>query len=348
MELPAIDTTNNLWSLLLADHHVEVGQYCRIQRAKSHGIRKGSATHSTSGTTVPPPLPSVARRGEWSQGTIFDTYFLFAEPGDQYLGRCLAGLQPNSISFATLPPHFTEGMENHSVAEAMGICFGSIVELYPELSGCGLVGVLLILLGSIVFHMDTFIRPMVESKPRHPFSAIRLLQYPDLIQKLQAMVTVDASPNMPYATGVPPHIQQAKALNIVLEKVTLLTDTMVSLTDDVKAAVVEAIEARDVQGGIVTVEFLRNELVQHHKQLEAMMREQLRSEARSQFQDPLAVHAGNQSIIGQGDNGIVLPSHCYGGRFWQVPKDWQFPQKTLRQAGWSLWLNGLPGIVRPF
>jgi hypothetical protein len=31
---------------------------------KSHGLRKGSATHATSGTTVPPPLPSVARRGE--------------------------------------------------------------------------------------------------------------------------------------------------------------------------------------------------------------------------------------------------------------------------------------------
>ena len=194
---------------------------------------------------MPPPLPSVARRGEWSRGTVFDIYFLFAEPGDQYLGRCLAGLRPNSVDFATLPPHFTAGMEHHSVAEAIGICFGNILELYPELSGCGLVGVLLILLGSMVFHMDTFLRPMVESKPRHPFLAIRLLQYLDLLQELQAMVTVDATPNMPYATGISPHIQQGKALNTVIEKVTLLTETMVSLTDDVKVAVVEA---RDVQG----------------------------------------------------------------------------------------------------
>ena len=95
---------------LMADHQIEVGQYCCVQRAKSHGIRKGSATHATSGTTVPPPLPSVARRGEWSQGTIYDIYFLFAEPGDQYLGRCFAGLCPNSVNFSVLPPHFKMGM----------------------------------------------------------------------------------------------------------------------------------------------------------------------------------------------------------------------------------------------
>ena len=49
---------------LLAGHHDEVRQYCRAERVKSHGLRKGSATHATSGTTVPSPLPSVARRGE--------------------------------------------------------------------------------------------------------------------------------------------------------------------------------------------------------------------------------------------------------------------------------------------
>ena len=33
---------------------------------------------------------------------------------------------------------------------------------------------------------------------------------------------------------------------------------MVSLTDDIKAAIIEAIEARDVQGGTVTVDFLQS------------------------------------------------------------------------------------------
>ena len=235
----------------------------------------------------------------------------------------------------------------------MTICFGRILELFTEQSGGGLVGVLLYpLLGSMVFHMDTFIRPIVESQPRHPFAAIPLLQYPDLVRQLQAMVTVDATPNMPYATGVPPHISHTKSLNAVTEKVTALTESMVGLTDTVKAAIVEAIEARDVQGGIVTVEFLRNELIQHHTQLKEMMRDQLRQEAQIlQLQQPLALGGAGthqQLQIGADDEGIVHPVHCYSGRYWQVPKDWQFPQKTFRLAGWSLWLNGLPGIVRPF
>ena len=334
---------------LLADHHAEVIQYCRIERAKSHGTRKGSATHSTSGTTLPPPLPSIAQRGEWSQGLIFDIYLLFAEPGDQYLGRILAGLSPNSVDFAVLPPHFPQGMTHPLIAEAMGICFGNIIELYANENGGGgggLVGVLLLFLGSLVYHMDTFIRPFVESNPRHPFSAIPLLQYPDLLCELQAMVTVDATPNIPYATGIPPHIEQLKTMNVVLEKVTKLTDTMVNMTDDIKEAITEAIEARDVQGGIVTVSFLRNELLKHHQQLETILKEQLATGSRNQPQAlsaPAGVHAQQNDA-----DGNAYPSHCYDGRFWQVPKNWQFPEKTFRKAGWGLWLNGIPGIVRPF
>ena len=46
--------------------------------------------------------------------------------------------------------------------------------------------------------------------------------------------------------------------------------------------------------------------------------------------------------------GIDHTLYCYDGKFWQVPRGWQFPEKILRQTGWSLWLNGQPGIVRPF
>jgi hypothetical protein len=74
--------------------------YIRSDHANSHGIRKGSATKVTSGTTLPPPTSSIAVRGEWSLGKILDIYWHFAKPGDHYLGRCLAGLDPNSEDFA--------------------------------------------------------------------------------------------------------------------------------------------------------------------------------------------------------------------------------------------------------
>jgi hypothetical protein len=61
----------------------------------------------TLGTTLPPPPSSIAAQGKWSLGRILDFYWHFAEPGDHYLGCCLADLDPNSEDFAILPPHFT-------------------------------------------------------------------------------------------------------------------------------------------------------------------------------------------------------------------------------------------------
>ncbi len=37
-----------------------------ITTMSAHGIRKGSATHVSSATTCPPPIASIANRGNWS------------------------------------------------------------------------------------------------------------------------------------------------------------------------------------------------------------------------------------------------------------------------------------------
>ena len=89
-----------------------VPDYVRPSHAKSHGIRKGAGRYATYGTTCPSP---VSRRGELSMGKVIDVYWSFAHAGDQYLGRLLAGFDPNSASFACYPPHFVVGMENRSV-----------------------------------------------------------------------------------------------------------------------------------------------------------------------------------------------------------------------------------------
>ena len=55
---------------------------------------------------VPPSLMSVALRGGWSMGKVFDVYFNFVQCGDNYLGRILAGLDPNETNFGNLPPYW--------------------------------------------------------------------------------------------------------------------------------------------------------------------------------------------------------------------------------------------------
>jgi hypothetical protein len=81
---------------LFKDNGKNLQGHIRANHANSHGIRKGSATKVTSGTTLPPPTLSIAARGEWSLGQILDISWHFAKPGDHYLGCCLAGLDPNS------------------------------------------------------------------------------------------------------------------------------------------------------------------------------------------------------------------------------------------------------------
>lgn len=105
-------------------HSSEVMTQMRLDHFNPYGLRKGSATHAVSGTTLSPSLPSVARRGEWSQGLVLDVYWHFAAVGDHYLGRILAGLQPNDAGFATLPPHFKmpDPMGNAGKAAGAGDC----------------------------------------------------------------------------------------------------------------------------------------------------------------------------------------------------------------------------------
>jgi hypothetical protein len=54
-------------------------------------------------------------------GKVFDVYWTFAQTGDQYLGKILAGFDPRD--FACFPAHFIVGMENIYVKNAMESSF---------------------------------------------------------------------------------------------------------------------------------------------------------------------------------------------------------------------------------
>ena len=60
-----------------------VRECIRPDHCDPYGLRKGSATHATSGTTVPPPLTSFFLRGEWSMGVVQDIYWKWCQIGDQ-------------------------------------------------------------------------------------------------------------------------------------------------------------------------------------------------------------------------------------------------------------------------
>ncbi len=82
-------------------------------------------------TTAPPLIASIANRGNWSLGKVFDGYWQFAEVGYAYLGCCLSGLGPNHSIFSILPPcHWTvdNPVEDADIEEALKLMYGVIIE----------------------------------------------------------------------------------------------------------------------------------------------------------------------------------------------------------------------------
>jgi hypothetical protein len=69
------------------EHMEEISNNMSYSKFNPYGFRKGAATYAVSGTTAPPSMPSVARWGEWSIGSVLDVYWHFASVGDHYLGR---------------------------------------------------------------------------------------------------------------------------------------------------------------------------------------------------------------------------------------------------------------------
>ena len=254
-------------SQLLQNNIEAVGEYIRKNHINAHGIRKGSASFATSGTTCPPSVASVANRGDWSMGAVLDVYWHFSEPGDHFLGRVLAGLDPNKPEFSTMPPHFMkEGnlMDDPDICEAMHLMYGPILDRYNE--AIDPTGLLLFVLASVIYHSPWLIK-IVTRKPGHPFALIPLLNKPELLKRLQAKVHIEVGGQVSRVTGIPPHIENAVLCTKLL---TLCKETLVevrSLTSSVRDAVSQVYEEKALENGMLTGERLKEMFTSFHGEI---------------------------------------------------------------------------------
>ena len=326
---------------LLRQHEDEVRAHSRPERTRAHGTRKGSAILATSGTTLPPPLPAVANRGEWSQGAVFDVYLLFAEPGDQYLGRILAGLDPNSASFGVLPPHFKVPATHESIQEAMLICFGDLGANYS------VTAQLERMLASMIYHID-WIRKCAANNPEHPFNQLPLLQCPELINELSPLVSTKPSEQLSAATGIPPHVNQASILEKIVQTTDQVLQKLLNMTTELKTAVQEAIESNDVRSGAVTMPVLEAKLGQLKDEIANAVVQRI---GAGSIASTSALEIAKITTVRDAtrtDERLPVYQYSVPGtdqQFWHVPKNWEFPRGVLRRNGWELWLRGQPGYA---
>jgi hypothetical protein len=335
--------------------HAELVQFIRADHANTHGIRKGSATKASSGTTCPPPVSSIASRGEWSMGKILDLYWHFAEPGDTYLGRILAGLDPNEERFGSLPPHWKVGnpMGDARIREAMHLMFGSILERWGG-SAVDPTGILMLCLASIVWNVD-FLKETAARIPGHPFGMIPLLSNAVLLAELKLLVTIESEGHMTVATGIPPHIRQAVLIKATLDVCRETFEAIKLMAAGVTDAVKKGFEEKAFECGQMTGERMKDMLLESHSKIETLIDLKL-AELKNNFTPNNQNDVSNENDADDGaifadgeEEEIVVENeairhrlYAYEGRFWHVPKDFEFPLGVHLDTGWKLWICGLP------
>lgn len=117
----------------------------------AHSLRKGAATFVTSGSTGGPSIVAVCQRAGWHMGNVLDRYLKFDGSGDAFVGRVLAGLPLNLVSFADLPPHIP-GIKSEQVSK-----YFPTVNHQPEIMGVAAFG-----LACVVYH--TYLKSMKKER----------------------------------------------------------------------------------------------------------------------------------------------------------------------------------------
>jgi hypothetical protein len=116
---------------------------------------------------------------------VLDVYWHFAKTGDEYLGRVLVGLDPNDVSFGSLPPHWTlvNPMEDKNIAKAMTVMYGGVLKKFKDLPQDP-KAMLLRCLACVVFNADKLLDVMVAT-PGHDFSKLAILHDRPLLEELK-------------------------------------------------------------------------------------------------------------------------------------------------------------------
>jgi hypothetical protein len=112
----------------------------------SHALRKSSWSYSQNGTTCSPSYAATCLRADHSLGTVKDRYNFGGAGQDQYFGRILAGLDPCTLEFAALPPHFKPSLATRSLIREIFPSYGNWGERFFPVIGHALA--------SVVHHQD--------------------------------------------------------------------------------------------------------------------------------------------------------------------------------------------------
>ena len=229
----------------------------------THSCRKGVATMVAAGCTVSPPIVSICVRAGWVMGGVKDRYLKRESAGDQYVGRCAAGLDQLSKRFSVSPPYFdfsaiNEALERARLKKRIEQWLHSRILEEGELSASS-KHIVWTCFASICFHHS-----FLTNKLHEECSFRASLIFRDIPDEFLNLARVaypwDSTVDTPKITGVPPHV----LLMAEIEELKIKFDALqVTIKSDMK----DALDERGVGGS----EYHTNSILEAIKESEARM-----------------------------------------------------------------------------
>ena len=205
----------------------------------THSCCKGVGTMVAAGCTVSPPIVSICVRAGWVMGGVKDRYLKRESAGDQYVGRCAAGLDQLSKRFAISPPYFdftniSEAIERARLRNRMKEWLYSRILEEGELSA-STQHIVWSLFASICFHSNYLTTNLHEECSFRASSFFKDIPE-EFIRLARVAFPWNSTVDTPKLSGVPPHVLLMAEIEELKIKFEALQAT---IKNDMKAALDE-------------------------------------------------------------------------------------------------------------
>ena len=268
-----------------------------------------------------------------------DTYFKFGYGGDCYLGQVLSLKDANSNDFGTLPAHWKDASDPN-IERGIECCFPGLLETHRR-KDYNPQSLLKLFLAQLVYHSG-WLKGVVNDNPGHDFGSIPLIfDSPDLLDELKKNVTLDPSPDMRVATGIPPHIAHSRQIQKTIDICGEVHGAVLKLETTIEAAINKSIDKKVKSDGHVNLTILQEALGVFRSDMIGELKEMMPAAGSGTLPQPRNVIAIDNTTVVSADHSTFV----YGGKFWCVPESFSFPESSTLWMAWCKWWLGSIALV---
>jgi hypothetical protein len=302
---------------------------CNQKDIGTHSARKGAPSYCLSMPDGPQPVPVYLRAG-WSIGKVQDCYLFLGKGADQLTGRTVSGLPMTDLSFATLPPHFSDEVLS-GLTQSEWNC---ILPGYSEFPQC-FRQTIPYLLATIVKHETFLLDKLGES---HAFFHCSLFTS-RIIQRFRDRVLTgegECTVTKLKATGVPSSLAQTAQYNEMRKELKSMKESLMAVTEELPMKLKEQILNNFVVNGAIpiTMEGVKDLI----GELLAKIRGEIR-ESESNLLHEVKSNHETMTVVNNHNESEFRWHQRADGRFYRCPSPFIIPKCGLREL-WVFWWCG--------